>query len=454
MAPRDGSGTYSKPAGTTASDGTAISATPWNTLTTDLGNEITKSLPRDGSAPMTGLFSLSGNAVSALQPVPLQQLQSYQLTTSNVPTGVAFLNGNNIISNTVTATQVQTNSLTPVTQTEGAFTNVVSAATVDLGAQTSRNITITGSTTITSFGTTATPDYKPFRIKFTGSLTLTHTAGQLILPGGQNLALVPGDMIETVQETTGVWRVWMLTRAVAQVDLAAPAITFHKLTNNSGAPNSRVDWTFQTAMLVNGYGQGIYFTNPGSAITCNLAATGLGGLDVGSISATSWYYFYAISNGVSLNIIASTTRPDSGGPTLPTGYTFTAYLGALRTDGSANLVKTLQLGNRTQYIGMIVLASGNPGSTLSAQGLGSFIPPTASRGQFTILGAGGSGNAALAPNNVNYNASVAPIKYDAAAAGMAVNGELILESTNVYIASNGIAATWYVNGWTDRLNAA
>ncbi len=50
--PRNSSGVYSKPAGTTAVTNTPVDPTPWNGLTTDLGNEITNSLPRDGSAPM------------------------------------------------------------------------------------------------------------------------------------------------------------------------------------------------------------------------------------------------------------------------------------------------------------------------------------------------------------------------------------------------------------------
>ncbi|MFJ6323829.1 MULTISPECIES: hypothetical protein [unclassified Rhizobium] len=50
--PRNSSGVYSKPAGTTAVTNTTVDPSPWNGLTTDLGNEITNSLPRDGSAPM------------------------------------------------------------------------------------------------------------------------------------------------------------------------------------------------------------------------------------------------------------------------------------------------------------------------------------------------------------------------------------------------------------------
>jgi hypothetical protein len=58
-------GVYSKPAGTTPSVGQIIDPTPWNALTTDLGNEITNSLPRDGSAPMVSPLKLASGTVSA-----------------------------------------------------------------------------------------------------------------------------------------------------------------------------------------------------------------------------------------------------------------------------------------------------------------------------------------------------------------------------------------------------
>ncbi|MBB2840628.1 UNVERIFIED_ORG: hypothetical protein GGE64_004404 [Rhizobium etli] len=58
-------GVYSKPAGTTPSVGQVIDPAPWNALTTDLGNEITNSLPRDGSAPMAAPLKAAGGTISA-----------------------------------------------------------------------------------------------------------------------------------------------------------------------------------------------------------------------------------------------------------------------------------------------------------------------------------------------------------------------------------------------------
>lgn len=58
-------GVYSKPAGTTPSVGQLIDPVPWNALTTDLGNEITNSLPRDGSAPMVAPIKAADGSVAA-----------------------------------------------------------------------------------------------------------------------------------------------------------------------------------------------------------------------------------------------------------------------------------------------------------------------------------------------------------------------------------------------------
>ncbi|MBP2442837.1 hypothetical protein [Rhizobium leguminosarum] len=58
-------GVYSKPAGTTPSVGQLIDPAPWNALTTDLGNEITNSLPRDGSAPMVAALKVADGSVAA-----------------------------------------------------------------------------------------------------------------------------------------------------------------------------------------------------------------------------------------------------------------------------------------------------------------------------------------------------------------------------------------------------
>lgn len=87
-----------------------------------------------------------------------------------------------------------------------AWVDVASAATTDLGAVSSDNIRITGTTTITSFGT-APAGTRKF-IRFAGVLTLTHNATSLILPvGGANLNTAPNDSAIAISLGNGNWYV-------------------------------------------------------------------------------------------------------------------------------------------------------------------------------------------------------------------------------------------------------
>jgi hypothetical protein len=89
---------------------------------------------------------------------------------------------------------------------------VASAATTDIGAAASYAVKITGTTTITSFGT----DGQGFRfIRFTGALTLTHNASSLILPGGANITTAAGDTCIAIPIPSGAgWYVSNYTRAL------------------------------------------------------------------------------------------------------------------------------------------------------------------------------------------------------------------------------------------------
>lgn len=90
--------------------------------------------------------------------------------------------------------------------------DLASAATTDIGAQTSPIVRITGTTTITSFGANyAGPRF----LTFAGALTLTHNATSLILPGGANITTAAGDACIAVPNlaTPSGWRVVMYQKA-------------------------------------------------------------------------------------------------------------------------------------------------------------------------------------------------------------------------------------------------
>lgn len=82
--------------------------------------------------------------------------------------------------------------------------DIASATTTDLGAVAGLAHDITGTTTITGFGTVAAGIWKI--LKFEGALTLTHNATSLILLGGENHTTADGDVGIYISEGSGNWR--------------------------------------------------------------------------------------------------------------------------------------------------------------------------------------------------------------------------------------------------------
>ncbi|MDF3022908.1 MAG: hypothetical protein K0R10_269 [Alphaproteobacteria bacterium] len=83
-------------------------------------------------------------------------------------------------------------------------TAVASAATTDIGAANSDYVEISGTTTITSLGTSTGRNH--VWVKFQSVLTLTHNATSLILPSGANITTDTGDVAEFVRVSGGNWQ--------------------------------------------------------------------------------------------------------------------------------------------------------------------------------------------------------------------------------------------------------
>lgn len=101
---------------------------------------------------------------------------------------------------------------------------LASGSTTDLGSVEGMYVTISGTTTITSFGTLKSGMVKFLR--FSGALTLTHNATSLIIPGGANFVTAAGDTAIVVSEGSGNWRVLTVARASNNwVDVASATTT-------------------------------------------------------------------------------------------------------------------------------------------------------------------------------------------------------------------------------------
>lgn len=88
--------------------------------------------------------------------------------------------------------------------------SVASAATCSIGAVQTAAVNITGTTTITSFGTGTN---KLRIVRFAGALTLTHNATSLILPSGANITTVAGDTAIFTSDSSSNWRCRSYMRA-------------------------------------------------------------------------------------------------------------------------------------------------------------------------------------------------------------------------------------------------
>lgn len=197
---RNGSGVYSLPAGNPVTTGTTISSTWANNTLSDIATALTASLAKDGQTSPTanlpmGSFVLTGLGAGAANGQSLRYEQLFS---------------------------------------QGAPTDIASAATTDIGAVRSNFLTVTGTTGITSLGT----NYNgPKMLRFTGALTLTHNATTLILPGAANFTTVAGDTCIAIPKSTASgtadgWNLVQFTRAsgVPSGAVAAGAITSSGLT--------------------------------------------------------------------------------------------------------------------------------------------------------------------------------------------------------------------------------
>lgn len=172
---RNGSGTYSLPAGNPVVSGTTISSTWANNTLSDIATALTASIAKDGQTTPTANLPMGGFKLSGLGAGTSagHSLRFEQLFSQGVPTDIA------------------------------------SASTTDIGGESTNFLTVTGTTTVTSFGT----NYNgPKMLRFTGALLLTYNATTLLLPTAANITTTAGDTCIAIPKSTtsGIPDGWMI----------------------------------------------------------------------------------------------------------------------------------------------------------------------------------------------------------------------------------------------------
>ncbi|TGR84580.1 hypothetical protein EN866_33055 [Mesorhizobium sp. M2D.F.Ca.ET.223.01.1.1] len=210
--PRDGSGVYSKPAGIDASPNTTIESADWNAFTADVEQDL--------NTPRPVIAGGSGSATA--------------------------VGGNDNLSK--------------------AGADMASATTLNLATATGTQINVTGTTTITSLGTVAAGAVR--ELIFAGSLTLTHNATTLILPGAANIQTAAGDVARFRSLGGGNWRCMSYQRANGQPigALNQPTLTLKQSAAPTPTAEGDIQWDTDDNVLVIGDGaaQQIFVPLPAS----------------------------------------------------------------------------------------------------------------------------------------------------------------------------------------------
>lgn len=133
-------------------------------------------------------------------------------------------------------------------QVGGGTATIASATTTSLCSDPQFFITISGTTTITGFGTGCFVGQAK-KIAFSGALTLTYNASSLIIPGAANVVTAAGDTADVVYLGSGNWQVTNYQPANGQallnpaIDLGAVEWTF-----SPNVPSSKYLWGFGQAI--------------------------------------------------------------------------------------------------------------------------------------------------------------------------------------------------------------
>ena len=303
---------------------------------------------------------------------------------------------------------------------------------------------------------------------------ISNATGTTILPNGNTVNLASGATSSTISLpaagdfVTLVWdgSVWRVVGgSVAMLNAGASAAGYNRGIKIQVTSSTAISVAASTLAVSNAAGVVL----PISALSTTIATgtTGLGGLDTGTIAASTVYYVYAVSNGTTSGTVISTSSANPASA-ITTTYPYYLRIGSVRTNASSLLLGTLQVGRTVRYViggpnvsSMPQMASaGTSGGALTAISVASYVPPNASKIGL-LLAFSGTGSpsavyAAAAPNGnystpSGYNSTPMWLGCTAIASAGAISSDMLLESSSVYYASNYGTTGLFCLGWEENI---
>jgi hypothetical protein len=264
----------------------------------------------------------------------------------------------------------------------GTLTAIASSTTTDLGTIPSHNVSITGTTAITSFGSSANSAYPLYFITFTGALTLTHNATSLILPGGANITTAAGDTAVARYLGSGNWRV--ISYTAAAVSPGSGLKNIQVFTSGSGTYTPTAGATRAIVFVTGGGGGG------GGAATNN--GQGGGGGGGGATAITFVPALSSVSYAVGAAGTAGANTGTNGGAGGQSSFgTITANGGSGGTGGTASAFHAGGAGSSTTAGGTFSVAGVAGSGSSNAAG---FLTAGSGGGSYWGQGSIAIGNAA------------------------------------------------------------
>lgn len=337
------------------------------------------------------------------------------------PAGISALTGGEIVAATMTMVRydgTQYQLISDVQVPFGPLTDITSVGGApDLGTAGSHNVNITGTTTVTAFGSSANTTFPIYNVVFASALTLTHNGTSLIIPGAANILTETGGNARVLYLGSGNWRVLDYTHGsirpqtgqLSRVNVYTANDTWTKAANENsvlfictgggGAGGGTSNTAAGELSAGAGGGAGgwaqIYKTAPAATYTLTVGAGGTGVSDATGNTG----------GNTTVGAILTCNGGVGGARIANTAGTTTAVGGAGGTASSGDLNIVGRAGGYS-WTNAAVLASAGAGAS-NPLGQGAVAPVTASVNNIVgaaggTCGGGGAGSvAAFAPGTTN-----------------------------------------------------
>jgi hypothetical protein len=360
---RNGSGGYSLPSNSwnPAVNGVSATAADWQALINDVATAIQQSISADGQTPITGNLQMGGNKL----------------------TGLAAGSG--------TGQSLRFEQLF----SQGTIADIASAATLDIGAQLTSFLRVTGATGVTSFGT----NYNgPRFLIFAGAVLLTHSA-TLVLPGAANITTAANDALIAIP-ISGGWQVVAYTKAAGIPAVAGP-LSSSGITG-AAASGANSDITSLTALTAGGLPDNSVLTADianAQVTPAKLSQPFTAGTAVATTSGTSHDFtgiptwvkrITVIFNGVSTNGSTNLLIQVGAGSFVTSGYVSTASINSTNVTATAGFLATASIINTNVLSGSVVLSHMGSNTWVISALLGSSVGTIGAQVSTGVLAVGGT----------------------------------------------------------------